>query len=70
MGMTAFTPPAVLTIDAGSGSCRALVFDAAGSLRGMAQREWTYRPVPGAPGGSISTPATVGGRYPPACAKR
>jgi autoinducer 2 (AI-2) kinase len=51
MGTTAFTPPAVLTIDAGSGSCRALVFDAAGSLRGIAQREWTYHPVPGAPGG-------------------
>ena len=52
MSTTAFTtPPAVLTIDAGSGSCRALVFDAAGSLRGMAQREWTYHPVPALPGG-------------------
>jgi autoinducer-2 kinase len=49
--MTAFTPPAVVTIDAGSGSCRALVFDAAGALLGLAQREWTYHPVPGAPGG-------------------
>ncbi|MGH2616149.1 MAG: FGGY family carbohydrate kinase [Thermomicrobiales bacterium] len=49
--MTAFTPPAVVTIDAGSGSCRALVFDAAGDLRGLAQREWTYHPVPEAPGG-------------------
>jgi autoinducer 2 (AI-2) kinase len=49
--MTTFTPPAVVTIDAGSGSCRALVFDAAGSLRGLAQREWTYHPVPDAPGG-------------------
>jgi autoinducer 2 (AI-2) kinase len=49
--MTALTPPAVLTIDAGSGSCRALVFDSAGAMRGLARREWTYHPVPGAPGG-------------------
>ena len=49
--MTALTPPAVLAIDAGSGSCRALVFDAAGALLGLARREWTYHPVPGAPGG-------------------
>ncbi|HEU0116857.1 MAG TPA: FGGY family carbohydrate kinase, partial [Thermomicrobiales bacterium] len=49
--MTPFAPPAVVAIDVGSGSCRALVFDAAGSLRGLAQREWTYHPAPGAPGG-------------------
>ncbi|HUG60217.1 MAG TPA: FGGY family carbohydrate kinase, partial [Methylomirabilota bacterium] len=49
--MTALTPPAVLTIDVGSGSCRALVFDAAGSLRGLARREWIYHPASGAPGG-------------------
>ena len=44
-------PPAVLTVDVGSGSCRALVFDAVGTLHGIAQREWTYHPVPEAPGG-------------------
>lgn len=44
-------PPFVLTIDAGSGSCRALLFDTEGALLGLAQREWTYHPVPGAPGG-------------------
>ena len=49
--MTPFAPPAVVTIDAGSGSCRALVFDAAGNLHGLTQREWTYHPVPDAPGG-------------------
>lgn len=49
--MTAFVPPAVLTVDAGSGSCRVLVFDATGALYGLAQREWTYHPVPDAPGG-------------------
>ncbi|MDF3040325.1 MAG: hypothetical protein K0Q71_3031 [Thermomicrobiales bacterium] len=55
--MSAFTPPAVVTIDAGSGSCRALVFDAAGELLGLAQREWNYRPVPDAPGGFDFDPA-------------
>lgn len=49
--MTAFTAPAVVTIDVGSGSCRALVFDAAGRLLGLGQREWVYHPVPNAPGG-------------------
>ena len=46
-----FAPPVVLSIDAGSGSCRALLFDAEGALLGLAQREWTYHPVPDAPGG-------------------
>ena len=46
-----FVSPVVLTIDAGSGSCRALLFDSAGSLLGLAQREWTYHPVADAPGG-------------------
>lgn len=46
-----FAPPAVLAVDVGSGSCRALLFDAEGALLGLAQREWTYLPVPGAPGG-------------------
>jgi autoinducer 2 (AI-2) kinase len=49
--MTAFVAPAVVTVDAGSGSCRALVFDASGALLGLAQREWAYHPVEGAPGG-------------------
>jgi autoinducer 2 (AI-2) kinase len=43
--------PVVLAIDIGSGSCRALLFDAEGALLGLAQREWTYLPVPDAPGG-------------------
>ncbi|MFT4038984.1 MAG: FGGY family carbohydrate kinase [Thermomicrobiales bacterium] len=49
--MTAYALPVVLTIDVGSGSCRALLFDAGGALLGLAQREWTYLPVPDAPGG-------------------
>ncbi len=48
---TAPTRPLVLAVDVGSGSCRALVFDAAGRLLGLAQREWVYHPVPGWPGG-------------------
>jgi autoinducer 2 (AI-2) kinase len=40
-----------LTIDAGSGSCRALLFDERGALLGLANREWSYYPVPGWPGG-------------------
>ena len=40
-----------LTIDAGSGSCRALLFDERGALLGLANREWSYHPVPGWPGG-------------------
>ena len=40
-----------LTIDAGSGSCRALLFDERGSLLGLANREWSYHPVAGWPGG-------------------
>lgn len=42
--MSQSSRPAVLTVDAGSGSCRALVFDAQGKLLGLAQREWTYEP--------------------------
>jgi autoinducer 2 (AI-2) kinase len=49
--MTESRRPLALTIDAGSGSCRALLFDASGELLGLSQREWSYHPVPGAPGG-------------------
>lgn len=41
----------VLTVDAGSGSGRALVFDADGTVLSIAQREWSYQPTPDAPGG-------------------
>jgi autoinducer-2 kinase len=41
----------VLTVDAGSGSARALVFGGDGELLSLAQREWTYLPAPDAPGG-------------------
>lgn len=43
--------PIVLTVDVGSGSCRALVFDGGGRLLAVAQQEWTYHVVSDAPGG-------------------
>ena len=49
--MIAAHGPLALAIDVGSGSCRALVFDASGSLVGLSQREWNYHPVDGWPGG-------------------
>ncbi|MCA1646620.1 MAG: autoinducer-2 kinase [Chloroflexi bacterium] len=44
------TTRAVMTIDAGSGSCRALLFDTTGGLLGVAQQEWAYQPVADWPG--------------------
>jgi autoinducer-2 kinase len=41
----------LLAIDAGTGSCRALLFTEAGRQAGAAQREWAHREPPGAPGG-------------------
>jgi len=40
----------VLTVDAGSGSCRTLAFDASGRLLALTQHEWDYKPS-GHPGG-------------------
>ncbi len=41
----------LLAVDAGTGSCRALLFTAAGRQVAVSLREWTHRPAPGAPGG-------------------
>ena len=41
----------LLAIDAGTGSCRALLFTEAGRQVGASQREWAHREPPGAPGG-------------------
>lgn len=40
----------VMAIDAGTGSCRAIIFDKNGKEVGAAQREWTHRAEPGVPG--------------------
>jgi autoinducer-2 kinase len=39
----------VMTIDLGTGSVRAIVFDEAGEQVAVASREWTHQPVPGVP---------------------
>jgi autoinducer 2 (AI-2) kinase len=41
---------ATLAVDAGTGSCRAVLFDADGRQLGLGQREWAHRPVDGVPG--------------------
>ena len=43
----------LLAIDAGTGSCRAVLFDTAGRQVAIAQREYTHREMPGAPGSQI-----------------
>ncbi len=40
----------LMAIDAGTGSCRAIVFDAQGRRVALAQREWSHAPVDGIPG--------------------
>ncbi len=42
-----------MAIDAGTGSCRATVFDRLGHQLSIAQHEWTHRPVPGVPGSQV-----------------
>ena len=43
--------PYLLAVDAGTGSCRALLFTAAGEQAAFSQREWAHREPPGVPGG-------------------
>jgi autoinducer 2 (AI-2) kinase len=43
----------LLAIDAGTGSCRAVVFDPEGNQVAMSQREWTHREQPGVPGSQV-----------------
>ena len=40
----------ILAIDAGTGSCRAILFDTAGKQIAVAQREWSHLPLPHYPG--------------------
>ncbi|HEV3003707.1 MAG TPA: FGGY family carbohydrate kinase, partial [Pirellulales bacterium] len=39
-----------MAIDAGTGSCRAVLFDEGGVQVAIAQRDWSHAPVPGVPG--------------------
>jgi autoinducer 2 (AI-2) kinase len=43
--------PYLLAVDAGTGSCRALLFTAAGEQAAVSLREWSHREPPDAPGG-------------------
>ncbi len=49
--MTGRGGPYLLAVDAGTGSCRALLFTAAGEQAAVSLREWTHREPPGVPGG-------------------
>lgn len=43
----------LLALDAGTGSCRAVLFSLDGSQVGMAQREWSHAELPGVPGSQV-----------------
>jgi autoinducer 2 (AI-2) kinase len=43
----------LLALDAGTGSCRAVLFAVDGTQVGMAQREWTHAGLPGVPGSQV-----------------
>jgi autoinducer-2 kinase len=43
----------LLAIDAGTGSCRAVLFDSSGKQVAMAQREWSHFPLPAYPGSQV-----------------
>ena len=45
--------PVTLAIDAGTGSCRAVIFDLGGTQLGLGQREWTHPALPGVPGAQV-----------------
>jgi autoinducer 2 (AI-2) kinase len=45
------TGPYLLAVDAGTGSCRALLFTVAGQQVAVSLREWTHHEPPGVPGG-------------------
>jgi autoinducer 2 (AI-2) kinase len=49
--MTSRTEPLLLAVDAGTGSCRALLFGPSGEQVAVSLREWTHREPADAPGG-------------------
>jgi autoinducer 2 (AI-2) kinase len=46
-------PQYVMAVDAGTGSCRAVVFDRDGNQASIAQREWTHPSLPSVPGSQV-----------------
>ena len=45
--------PLLLALDAGTGSCRAVLFGLDGRQAGIAQREWSHAELPGVPGSQV-----------------
>jgi autoinducer 2 (AI-2) kinase len=45
--------PLLLAIDAGTGSCRAILFDSDGRQHGVGQREYSHAEAPGVPGSQV-----------------
>jgi autoinducer 2 (AI-2) kinase len=43
----------LLALDAGTGSCRAVLFSVDGNQVGMAQREWAHAGLAGVPGSQV-----------------
>src|SRR5262249_19104120 len=52
-GCRHMTEDLLLAIDAGTGSCRAVLFDATGAQVAMGQREWSHAELPGVPGSQV-----------------
>ena len=48
----------LLAIDAGTGSCRAVLFDSRGHQLAIGQREYSHHELPGAPGSQVFDTAT------------
>jgi autoinducer 2 (AI-2) kinase len=46
-------PQYVMAVDAGTGSCRAVIFDKGGHQVSIAQHEWTHLPLPGVAGSQV-----------------
>lgn len=42
-----------MAVDAGTGSCRAVIFDLDGNQTGFSQHEWTHKTLPGYPGSQV-----------------
>lgn len=43
----------VIAVDAGTGSCRAVIFDRSGKLVSFSQQEWSHKLLPGYPGSQV-----------------
>ncbi len=48
-----FSKQFVMAVDAGTGSCRAAIFDKTGNPISISQQEWTHKPLEGYPGSQI-----------------